>query len=129
MDISKLFPFAVISAVTAVLLKKYKPEFSFALGLLAAVAVILAALSALSPVITLISQLSLFLPDGEENVMVLLKCVGLNAISQTASDICADCSQTALSKTVDLGGRAAVLITSLPLFYALANTALSFMKL
>lgn len=129
MDISDLLPFAVICAVTAVILKRYKPEFSLAVGILAVITVIASALSLLAPAVTLMSQLSSALPEGNEHLSVLLKCAGLSVLSETAANICTDCAETALSRTVTLAGRIAVLITALPVFYALANVALELMKL
>ena len=129
MDFWRLLPFAVISAVTAVILKKYKPEYSLAVGVMAVITVIASAISLLSPAVTLMSQLSSALPNGDENLSILLKCTGLSVLSETASNICEDCSEHALSKTVTLAGRVAVLITALPLFYSLANVALELMKL
>lgn len=129
MDFSKLLPFAVISAVTAVILKKYKPEFSLAVGIMAVITVTASAISLLAPAVTFMSQLSSVLPNGDESLSVLLKCAGLSVLSETASGICEDCSELALSRAVTLTGKVAVLIAALPVFYSLANVAFKLMKL
>ena len=51
----------------------------------------------------------------EQNVMLVLKALGICYIVQIAKDVCADSGQTALSDRIDFIGKVTVVAMSLPL--------------
>lgn len=125
MDISVLLSFAVVSAVSAAVLRRYRPEYAVFAGIAAALAALSAAVSAFAPALTLLRQLSDAVPGGEEYLASLLKCAGAAMLSEVAADICTDCGEAALAKTATLAGRVAVLMFALPIFTGLAEMVLT----
>lgn len=125
MDVTKLLAFAVTGAICAAILKRTRPEFAMAVGLLAVTAAMAAAVASLAPVLTLLRQLTDAIPDGRIYLTVLLKCAGAATLSSVAADLCADCGETALSKTAATVGRVAVLVAALPVFTDLADAAVA----
>ena len=128
MDTVRLLAFAVTGALVAAALRRIKPEFSLAAGLLAAFAALTAALAALSPALTLFRSLADAIPNGTEYLTALMKAAGAAILSSLASDVCLDCEERALSKTCLLIGRLSVLLASLPIFLNLDEAALSAMN-
>ena len=125
MKISVLLAFVVVSAVTATVLKNYKPEFAVMASVTAAVAAIATALIAFSPVLTLLRQLADAVPNGDEYLAILLKCAATACLMSLAFDICTDCKETALARAALIAGNAAILIFALPIFNSLAQIVIN----
>ena len=121
--------FTVASAVTAAVVKRYKPEFAIIATVAAVFAASVAALTAFTPVLTLLHRLSSPIDNGDEYLAILLKCAGAVILSALAHDICKDCGETALARTAELIGAVSVLVFSLPVFTKLFELAVGYIPL
>lgn len=119
-EIFKLAGFCVCALILLDLLRQYSPGYAV-LGALACCMVLLMwAASALAPVLEFVRRLA----AGQD--LEALSCVGKAVIvallAQSVQDLCAQSGQTALAGRVELIGKAAVLLTALPLFSKLTET-------
>ena len=111
----------LVSALTALLLRRSTPELALLLSLAATAAVMGWAFSVARDVSTLWLELlertqlnnALFLPLG--------KIIAISLITRLGSDICQDSGQKALSSAVELTGTVAALAAALPLFTEAMN--------
>ena len=58
-----------------------------------------------------------------EYTSILFKTLGICFVTQLASDACTDAGQTAIASKIEIAGRVAVLLISLPLFNVLLSIA------
>ena len=56
-----------------------------------------------------------------EYAVILFKALGICWLAQFAADSCRDAGESALASKVELAGKTAVLLTTLPLFSAVAE--------
>ncbi len=57
----------------------------------------------------------------EEYLRIIFKALGICYLTQLGCDICRDCGESAIASQLELFGKAALLIVSLPLFSAAAD--------
>ena len=125
MALTQMVAFAVVAAVLAVFLKESHPAMAM---LLAGVASAMLLLKILFAVYTpLQSFCRALLKCGVESTAVtyLLKTLGVCYLTRFCCELCCDFGQSALAAKVELAGRAAVFLLSIPLVQQVLHTALS----
>lgn len=118
----------VVAAFLAVLLRRYHPEYSMAIGLIAGVVVLALLLSQIAPVVGRLSTLLNASSLPEEYGLVLFKALGVCLLSQLAADACRDAGETAMAEKAELAGKVFLLLLALPLFEKIAELVLSLMN-
>ncbi len=116
---------AVISAVLCILIRQYQPESALGVSIACGVVLTLAALSMLSPAVDAFSQLSERAGMDSEFSRVLLKALAVCWITRIGADGCRDAGESAIAARLELAGKAAVLVISLPVFLNLAELVTS----
>ena len=116
MDVFSVAIFAVVACVLAVLIKQYNPEIAILISLLTGVMIFLYIINETTSVFSQISYLISLTDENETNLKLLVKSLGICFITQMACDICEDSGQKAIGSKVELAGKIAILVLSLPLF-------------
>ena len=121
MDIFRLSVFCIAACVLFRLLSSVNPEVKTA-GVLLAVCVaaghFLAGFSGISGALR-----EIFEQTGLDDtyLVIALKSLGICYVTQISSDCCRDSGENALASQLELAGKAALLITGLPMFTAAAD--------
>lgn len=127
MNILAVVGLGLVAAVLAIILKQYKPEFGLYISLLAGILILVAALSAIRPVLDTVSELTEAGGVGGLYGEVLLKALAVCYISQLATDTCKDAGETAIAGKLEMAGKIAILVISLPLFKSLVDMIVQLM--
>lgn len=100
----------------AVVIRQHRPEFALMLGLAASILILISIINAATEVMSKIEELVSItgLPDGY--IQILFKALGISIITQLAADSCSDAGEKAIASKVELAGKVAILVISLPLF-------------
>lgn len=125
MGLTQMVAFAVVAAVLAVFLKESHPAMAMVLtGVAAAMLLIKIILCVYAPLQAFCGAL---LKCGVENTAItyLLKTLGICYLTRFCCELCQDFGQSALAAKVELAGRAAVFLLSIPLVTQVLQTALS----
>ena len=112
---------AVVAAVLAVMLRRYHAEYRMLLSLAAGVFLMLSLLNVLPQALGQVSDLLRAAALPGEYAVILFKALGICWLAQFAADSCRDAGEGALASKVELAGKTAVLLTTLPLFSAVAE--------
>lgn len=115
---------AVIATVLSVMLKKYNPEYSMVIGLMAGIYIIGVILSKVHPAISQINSLISATKIQPQYAIILFKSLGICFITQFASDACKDAGEVGLSGKIELAGKVSIVLICLPLFEEVINTVL-----
>ena len=109
---------AVIGSILALLLRKYTPELSLTVTILAGVIIVwlAAAASRISDLLREIAE-----KGGIDAVYLspVLKCIGIGMITHLAAQVCRDAQQGSIASAVELCGTLCALYISLPLIRSL----------
>ena len=115
----------VVAAFLAVLLRRYHPEYSMAVGLITGILILILLLTQIAPVV---SRLKVLLDSSalpEEYGLILFKALGICLLSQLAADACRDAGENAMAEKAELAGKVFLLLLALPLFEKIAELALT----
>ncbi len=123
MDILTVAGVAIIAAAISVLIKQYKPEYAFAVNLVAGIVILVFVIVASAPIIAEIRDLVSQTGISGEYIVILLKALGICFITQLAADICRDSGVVSIATKVETAGKIAVLLVALPLFERILSIA------
>lgn len=110
---------AVIGSILALLLRKYTPELSLTVTILAGVIIVWLAAAVASKISELLREIA---ANGGVDTLYLspvLKCIGIGMITHLASQVCRDAQQGSIASAVELCGTLCALYISLPLIRSL----------
>ena len=128
MDMFRIAGIGIIGAVAALVVRRHSPELGMLVSLGCA-AVILA--SVFQWMEQAAAAVEVFLQKAglqQEYGALLLKTLGICILTQIASEACRDSGEGAIAAKVELAGKLAVLMLSLPLFGNLLTIALSLLS-
>ena len=121
MDITALAGIAVIAAVLCLVIRQYKPEMALGVGIVSGIVLMGAAVLMLSPAVELLRSLTASAGLDEGYAALLIKALAVCYITQLAGDCCRDAGESAIAGRLELAGRAAVAVISLPVLTSLAE--------
>ncbi len=132
-DISlKLFGAAVLSVLAIVIIRKQSPDTALTLRLIATVVLASACIVAITPIVEYVNELSDSLGNAEKIAVaceVLLKALGISILTHVTATVCRDSGEGSIAYYVELGGKAEILLLSLPLIREITDMALELMKM
>lgn len=116
MDIFSIIGFSLAAAAVCVLLKEHRPEIAILVSVCCGVMVFAAVVVNILPVFESLNGFLNEISYESEYLSAVVKALGICYVTQFASDCCADAGQTAIASKVELAGKAAVIVISMPLF-------------
>ena len=118
----------IICCIIIAFLRESKKEYSFIAALLSGTVVLIYAFKNIS---VIIGQISGFMSENNidvSGISILLKAVGISVVCQFACEICADTNNRALQFSVELIGKTAILLTSMPLISSVMTIVSDYIK-
>ena len=125
MNIFAVAVICIAAAFLAVLLKKYNPEYSMAVALIASLAVLALVIKEIIPIIGKVTSLFNSTDMAPQYAAILFKCLGVCVITQFAGDTCRDVGESALASKIELAGKIALVVAAFPLFEQLLGVVTS----
>lgn len=119
----------LVGTVLALILGQYRPEFRMLVT--AAVTLLLMAmvLEQLSPVLEQLRSTMELTGLPGDYAAILFKAVGICLLTQLAGDVCRDSGESSIASKIELAGRAAILLTAMPLIQEVLAWAWELMNL
>lgn len=105
---------ALAAAAVAVWLRGIKPEFSIIVAVVTGAGLTVFALSRLLPALSFAKTFSAITSNADFGAVIRIMAIA--TVIELASDICRDAGESATASRVELVGKAAVIVTALPLF-------------
>ena len=118
----------IICCIIIAFLRESKKEYSFIAALSSGTVVLIYVFKNIS---VIIGQISGFMSENNidvSGISILLKAVGISVVCQFACEICADTNNRALQFSVELIGKTAILLTSLPLVSSVMTILSDYIK-
>ncbi|WP_283607588.1 SpoIIIAC/SpoIIIAD family protein [Faecalispora anaeroviscerum] len=125
MNVIGIAGLALVSAVIAVMLRRYNQEYAVVVSITAGVIILVQILANIVPAIRQINSLLSAAQLPSEYGIILFKTLGICFLAQFAADSCRDAGESALASKVELAGKLSIVILALPLFEKIASTALA----
>lgn len=119
----------IVAAVFVTLLRTRLPEYSF---MIAVAVICIVLLCAVGNLFGAISQFRDLLDKGSNTASyfsVALKALGISYISVFAADVCRDFGMMSFAQTIEICGKIAIFVLSIPLVTSVLDVALKFVGL
>ncbi len=123
MNIVAIAGIAILAAILAAMLRRYHQEYSVILSIAAGIIILFEVFANITPAVRQINTLLSSSGLSTEYAAILFKALGICFLAQFAADSCRDAGESALASKVELAGKIAIVILSLPLFENIASTA------
>jgi len=118
----KVVLIGLVAVFVVLLLKVGKPEFAMAVSLCACVLILLFAGGTLTKVIDELRTLFQYIRLPEGYLSILLKILGISYLAEFGSALCKDAGQAAIAGQIELVGKLAILLLSMPVVTSLFET-------
>ena len=128
MNIFSIFGAALLTVVLCTILKTKETRLAQHLSSIAAISILIAAVTALSPMISYLKALSENSGADETATGAVMKAIAISLLSQTVCDICADNGEKTLASAVELSGNVSVLLLALPFIKKITDGVLGILK-
>ena len=119
----------LIAALLSMVIKQYKPEFGMYISLIAGIIILLAVIREITPVLDTIGELIGAVSLDAVYGAALLKALAICYITQLACDTCRDSGETAIAGKIEMAGKLAIVLVSLPLFKGVVETVVGLINL
>ncbi len=116
MDITSIAGLGIIAAVLCVIVRQYKPEMALGISIACGVLILTSVIAMLAPSVSEIAELTEAAGLDEGWAAILLKALAVCYITQLSSDCCRDAGESAIAGKIELAGKAAIVVISLPDF-------------
>lgn len=125
MDILSICAVAIVSAVLSLTLRRHNRELSLIISIGAAIIILLCVidyiLSSIDTVSTILAQANI----SAENIIILLKAMGICFLTEFTCDCVKEAGLDSLSSNIALAGKVLVLVTALPMFTQILSVVTS----
>lgn len=121
MNIVSVAAVGVVGALVAIAIKQYKPELAILISIITSVIIFSQVISSFLPVIADIKSMLNRAEISFEHLTILFKSIGICYLTQFIIDVCKDAGQAAIASKIELAGKVAICLISLPLFYDLIS--------
>lgn len=111
----------MLSAVLCIIVRQYKPDAALGVSIACGILIMTAVISMLAPSVSAITELTSAAGLDDGYAAALLKALAVCYITQLAADSCRDAGESAIASKIELAGKAAIVVISLPIFAALAE--------
>lgn len=128
MDITAIAGIGILSAVLCVIVRQYKPEMALGISAACGVLILIAVITMLSPSVEAIVRLTEAAGLDNGYAAILLKALAVCYITQLSADCCRDAGEAAIAAKIELAGKAAIVVISLPVFTSLAELVTKLIK-
>ena len=121
----KIALFALITLIIIVILRQYHPEYSLLAAVISGgIILIFLVVELANPILTLLKILNSYGVNSQLTEYVL-KSLGICIITNFSVGICTDFGQTSLAAKVEMAGKVAIFILSLPILENILEVGLS----
>ena len=116
MNLIGLIVVAMLAATLSVMIKKYNPEYSIFISIIAGIFILSVMLYEVATSVQKIKDLIATSEVSYEHAKILFKALGICFLVQFASDSCNDAGESALAAKIELAGKILIIGLALPLF-------------
>lgn len=127
MEIFKIVSIGIISAVLALTLKKYSPQISIAISIIAGIIIFMIVVPKLKTVIDMLYAISQNINLDKIYIEIVLKIIAIAYIAEFGVQICKDAGETAIASKIEFVGKVLIMVVSAPVIIALMELILKIM--
>lgn len=122
MDIIQIGILGVAGTLLAVQFKSGKSEYGIYIGIVLSLVIFFAILGKLGVMVEAIRTIGSYISMDKLYIGTLIKMLGVTYIAEFSSNICKDAGYQTIAKQIEIFGKLAILVMSMPILMALLET-------
>ena len=115
-EVLSVLGIGLVAALLCVVLRPQRPEFALVLSLTVGVLILSQLVFSIEKISQEISSLLTATNISQENIKILLKCLGICLLTQLGCEAARDAGECAVASKIEMAGKLMILAASLPLF-------------
>jgi len=125
MNIVSICAVAIVSAILSITIKRHNSELAILISIGAAVVILISVIEYVLTGIDTVSDILAQANISAENIMILLKVMGICFITEFTCDCTKEAGLDALSGNIAIAGKILVLVTAMPMFTKILSVVTS----
>lgn len=121
MEIFQIVGFGLITVFISMILKKYRPEISLQIAIVAGVVIFALMVSKLSVVLELLNDITHKVNIDLVYLITILKIIGIAYIAEFGSEVCKDAGEGTIALKLEFAGKILIIVLAAPIIYALLD--------
>ena len=122
MDILKISIFGISAVLLALILKSYRPEYSYYISIAVCICIFLLVATKLELIIGYAEKMQRMLRLDNAYMGMILKMIGVTYIADFASNICKDCGYQTIAGQIELFAKLSILVLGMPVILGFRET-------
>lgn len=122
MDIVKISVLGIAAVLFAMLLKTYRPEYSFYISLAVCVCIFMYVSTKLERILSYAEKMQNLIHIEGSYIPMILKMIGVTYVAEFAANICKDAGYQTIAGQIELFAKLSILLLSMPVILAFMET-------
>lgn len=122
MDILKISIIGISAVLLALILKSYRPEYSFYISIAVCICIFLFVGTKLEQIIGYAKKMQEMVHLDDAYMAVILKMIGVTYVAEFASNLCKDCGYQTIAGQIELFAKLSILVIGMPMLLAFMET-------
>ena len=119
MELAKIIGVALVTAISAIILKAHKPELSFAVSVAGGVIILIFVIDALSTSLQIFNELASKTGIDNSLIKLILKIVAIGYLVEFSAGIIEDFGNKSVADKLVLAGKVIILTVAIPIIQSL----------
>lgn len=122
MDILKISIFGISAVLLALILKSYRPEYSYYISIATCICIFILVTTKLELIVGYAEKMQEMLHLDNAYMAMILKMIGVTYIAEFAANICKDSGYQTIAGQIELFAKLSVLVIGMPVIIAFMET-------
>lgn len=127
MEIFQIVAIGIVSSILALTLKKYSPQISILISIVAGVIIFMMAIPQLKIVLDMFHSISQNVDINKIYISIVLKIIAISYIAEFGVQICKDAGENSIASKIEFVGKVLIMVVSAPILVALMELVLTMM--
>lgn len=122
MDILKVSMLGISAVLLALILKSYRPEYSYYISIAVCICIFMFVGTKLELIIGYAEKMQNLIHLDNSYIGMVLKMIGVTYVAEFASDICKDCGYQTIAGQIEMFAKLSILVLGMPVLMAFMET-------
>jgi len=122
MDILKISILGIVAVLFAMMLKNYRPEYSYYISVAVCVCIFMYVSTKLESILSYAEKMQNLIHMEGSYIGMILKMIGVTYIAEFAANICKDAGYQTIAGQIELFAKLSIMVLSMPVILAFMET-------
>lgn len=118
MDILKISILGIAAVLLALILKSYRPEYSYYISIAACICIFLFVTTKLELIVGYVERMQQMLQLDSSYMAMILKMIGVTYVAEFAANICKDSGYQTIAGQIELFAKLSIMVVGMPVILA-----------